>query len=86
MVNVLKQLRNIKRVNEFLKNEFNERKDHDKKKAFTPIFSIFQPTPKFFDLEKYGRVGEKFESFKYVFRVKFRANYDWYPTKNMKFY
>ena len=47
MVNVLKQLENIKRVNEILKNEFNERKDHDKKKAFTPR------TPKFPDPEKY---------------------------------
>ena len=29
MVNVLKQLKNTKRVNEALKNELHERKDHD---------------------------------------------------------
>ena len=85
LVDVLKQLKNTKRVNEILKNEFNERKNHDKKKAFTPIFSTFQRTPKFPDPEKYKKVREKFESFKYVFRVKFRANYDWYLTKNMTF-
>ena len=55
------------------------------KKAFSPIFSIFQRTFKFFDPEKYGKIREKFESFKYVFLVKFRTKYDWYPTKNMKF-
>ena len=32
MVNVLKQLKNTKRVNETLKNELHERKNHDKKK------------------------------------------------------
>ena len=31
MVNVLKQLKNIRRVNEILKNEFNERKNHGEK-------------------------------------------------------
>ena len=41
MVNVLKQLGEIKRVNEILKNQFNEREDHDKKKVFTPAFSTF---------------------------------------------
>ena len=86
MVNVLKQLKNTKRVNEVLKNEFHERKDHDKKKAFTFVsFTIFQRILKFFDFEKYGGVREKFESFKYILRVKFRANYDWYPTEDMKF-
>ena len=39
MVNVLKQLKNIKCVNEALKNEFHERKNHDKKKAFTLVSS-----------------------------------------------
>ena len=38
MINVLKQLKNIKRVNEALKNELHERKNHDKKKAFTQPF------------------------------------------------
>ena len=87
MVNVLKQLKNIKRVNEALKDELHERKDHDKKRAFTPISSntTSQRTPKFFDPEKYGRAREKLESFKYAFRVKLRANYDWYPTEDMKF-
>ena len=32
MVNVLKQLKDTKRVNEILKNEFHERKNHDKKR------------------------------------------------------
>ena len=45
MVNVLKQLKNTKRVNEVLKNEFHERKDHDKKRAFIFVFFItFQRT------------------------------------------
>ena len=81
----MKQLKNIKRVNEVLKNEFNEREDHDKRKVFTPAFSTLQRTFKFLDPEKYGKARKEFESFKYVFRVKFRANYDWYLTKNMKF-
>ena len=38
MVNVLKQLKNTKPVNEILKNEFHERKNHDKKNIFTTIF------------------------------------------------
>ena len=63
MVNVLKQLKNIKRVNEALKNEFHERKDHDKKRDFTPVF--FNTTPqrtfKFLDPEKYGRAREELE-------------------------
>ena len=42
MVNMLKQLKNIKRVNKILKNEFNERENHDKKKVFILVFSIFQ--------------------------------------------
>ena len=47
------------------------------KKTFTPIFNTsFQRTSKKFDPEKYGKTREKFESFKYVFRVKLRANYD----------
>ena len=86
MVNVLKQLKDIKRVNEVLKNEFHERENHDRKKAFTSAFSTtFQRIFKFPDPEKYGKAREKFESFKYVLRVKFRANYDWYPTEDMKF-
>ena len=87
MVNVLKQLKNTKRVNEVLKNEFHERENHDKKRAFTPVFfnTTLQRTPKFPDPEKYGRAREEFESFKYAFRAKLRANYDWYPTENMKF-
>ena len=40
MVNVLKQLKNTKRVNEILKNEFNERENHDKKR-FSPYFFPF---------------------------------------------
>ena len=84
MVNVLKQLKNIKHVNETLKNEFNERKNHDKK-SFTTVFFIFQRTFKFPYPERYKKIREKFESFKYIFRVKFRTNYDWYPTKNIKF-
>ena len=36
MVNVLKQLEDTKRVNEILKNEFHERKNHNKKGTFTP--------------------------------------------------
>ena len=43
MVNVLKQLKNIKRVNEILKNEFNERENH-KKKALPQIFPPFVTT------------------------------------------
>ena len=78
MVNVLKQLEDIKRVNEVLKNEFQE--NYDRKKVFIPVF--FNTTPqrtiKFFHPEKYGRVRKKFESFKYAFLAKFRANYDWY--------
>ena len=55
MVNVLKQLKNVKRVNEALKNELHERKDHDKKRAFTPVsFTTFQRILKFLDPEKYG--------------------------------
>ena len=38
MVDVLKQLKDIKRVNEVLKDEFHEREDHDRKGAFTPVF------------------------------------------------
>ena len=85
MVDVLKQLENIKRVNEILKNEFYKRKDHDKKRAFTSAFFNTQRILKFFDSEKYGGVREELESFKYVFRAKFRTNYDWYRTENMKF-
>ena len=90
MVNVLKQLEDTKRVNEVLKNEFHEREDHDKKRTSDQAPFIFltasfhQRTFKFPDPEKYGKAREKFESFKNIFRVKFRANYDWYPTKNMK--
>ena len=84
MVNVLKQWKNIKRVNEALKNEFHERKNHDKNRAFTPAFSNTQRTPKFPDPEKYGKAREELESFKYIFRAKLRTNYDWYPTENMK--
>ena len=40
MVDVLKQLRNIKRVNEILKNEFNERKNHDKKGFYPSFFHL----------------------------------------------
>ena len=40
-----------------------------------------QRTPKFPDPEKYGRVREELESFKYAFRTKLRANYDWYLQK-----
>ena len=83
MVDVLKQLEDTKRVNEALKDELNEREDHDKTKAFTPASST-QRTPKFPDPEKYGRAREELESFKYAFRVKLRANYDWYPTEDMK--
>ena len=87
MVNVLKQLKNIKCVNEALKNEFHERKDHDRKRAFTPVFfnTTLQRTPKFPDPEKYRKVREELESFKYAFRAKLRTNYDWYPTADMKF-
>ena len=48
------------------------------KKYFALIFFNikFQRIFKFFDPEKYGKIRENFESFKYVFRVKFRANYD----------
>ena len=51
---------------------------------FTPVFFLktnFQRTFKFFDPGKYGKAREKLESFKYVFRVKFRANYDRYFKK-----
>ena len=48
-----------------------------KKKAFIPIFSTLQRTFKFPDPEKYGKTREEFESFKYIFRIKFRASYDW---------
>ena len=53
MVDVLKQLKDTKRVNEALKNEFHERKNHDKKRAFTPISfnTTLQRTPKFSDPE-----------------------------------
>ena len=86
MVNVLKQLKNTKRVNEVSKNKFHERKTHDKKRAFTLVsFTTLQRTLKFPDPEKYGGAREKFEPFKYALRVKFRANYDWYPTEDMKF-
>ena len=63
-----------------------EREDHDRKRAFTPTFFNTTPqrTPKFPDPEKYGGAREELESFKYAFRAKLRANYDWYPTKNMK--
>ena len=85
MVNVLKQLENTKRVNEALKDEFHERENHDKKKAFTlASFTTLQRTLKFPDPEKYGGTREKFESFKYVLRAKLRANYDWSPTEDMK--
>ena len=71
MVDVLKQLKNIKRVNENLKNQFNERKNNGKKKlTFILNFSIFQRTFKFSNSEKYERAREKFESFKYIFHVK----------------
>ena len=86
MVNVLKQLKNTKRVNETLKDEFHERENHDKKRAFTPVsFTTFQRILKFPDPEKYGKTREKLESFKYALRAKLRANYDWYPTEDMKF-
>ena len=82
MVNVLKQLKNTKRVNEVLKNEFHERKDHDKKKAFTFVsFTTFQRIPKFPDPEKYGGTREVFESFKYILRVKFRQIMTGIPRK-----
>ena len=56
MVNVLKQLENIKRVNEVLKNEFNEGKNHDKKKLLPQLFPFFNEhlnflTPK--NMEKF---------------------------------
>ena len=87
MVNVLKQLKDTKRVNEVLKNEFHERKNHDRNFFFTPAFSntTSQRTLKFFDPEKYGGAREELESFKYAFRSKLRTNYDWYPTEDMKF-
>ena len=86
MVNVLKQLKNTKRVNEVLKNEFHERENHDRKRTFTFVsFTTPQRTPKFPDPEKYGGAREKLESFKHVLRAKLRANYDWYPTEDMKF-
>ena len=67
-------------------NSTNE-KTMTRKKAFTPVSFNTTPqrTPKFPDPEKYGRVREELESFKYAFRAKFRANYDWYPTKDMRF-
>ena len=60
---------------------------------FCLFFSHFRPKLRIFFWEngivycpKIGKlVKGKLESFKYVFRVKFRANYNWYPTKNMKF-
>ena len=57
------------------------------KKKSTPTFfnTNFQRPPKFLDPEIYGKIHEKLESFKYIFRIKFRTNYDWYPIKNMKF-
>ena len=59
MVNVLKQLKNTKRVNEALKNELHERKDHDKKRAFTPAsFTTFQRIFKFFDPEKHEELAK----------------------------
>ena len=86
MVNVLKQLKDTKRVNEILKNELHERENHDKKKSFTFVSSTTpQRTLKCPDPEKYGKTREEFESFKYTLRVKLRANYDWYPTEDMKF-
>ena len=87
MINVLKQLKDTKRVNEVLKNEFHEREDHDRKRAFTPVSFNTTPqrTPKFPDPEKYGGAREELESFKYAFRAKLRANYNWYPTTDMKF-
>ena len=70
MVNVLKQLKDIKRVNEVLKNEFHERKNHDKR-VFTPIF--FNTTPqrtfKFPDPEKYGKAREELVS-RFEFRIQ----------------
>ena len=67
-------------------NSTNE-KTMTRKKAFTPVSFNTTPqrTPKFPDPEKYGRAREELESFKYAFRAKFRANYDWYPTKDMRF-
>ena len=57
IINVLKQLKNIKRVNEILKNELHERKNHDKKKTFTPAsFTTPQRIFKFPDPEKYGKI------------------------------
>ena len=61
-------------------------------KEKTVIKKLFQTflTPTFNELlkknypEKYGKVRKKFESFKYIFRVKFRTDYDRYPTKNTK--
>ena len=86
MVDVLKQLEDTKRVNEVLKNEFHERENHDRKRTFTFVsFTTPQRTPKFPDPEKYGGAREEFESFKYALRVKFRVNYDRYPTEDMKF-
>ena len=38
MVNVLKQLEDIKRVNEVLKNELHERKEHKKKSFYPSLF------------------------------------------------
>ena len=32
-----------------------------------------------------GGAREELESFKYAFRAQLQANYDWYPTENMKF-
>ena len=52
MVDVLKQLKNTKNVNEILKNKFNERKNHDKTKLLHQFFPIFNEhlnflTPKY---------------------------------------
>ena len=44
MVDVLKQFKNTKRVNEILQNEFNERKNHDKinlPQLLKPTFNEF---------------------------------------------
>ena len=79
MVNVLKQLEDTKRVNEALKDELHERKDHDKKRAFTPASSTKFPDP-----EKYGGTREELEPFIYALRAKLKANDDWYPTEDMK--
>ena len=38
MVDILKKLKNIKRVNEVLKNELHERKNHEKKSLYPSLF------------------------------------------------